>query len=220
MADPVQGHRFLGDHRTAGADGRGQTDVGGIYAWVMLEAYELTDEKRYLDEARAAIDAAIGLGFDINYQANLTAWGAAACMRLWRITNRDVYLDQSYVYLASFFHNCEIWESRARARETLPQFPGRHGAAGRALYGDLRMFRQLRRVRTLSRRQRPRSRAGGAHADFRILQICARSRLVLLSRRAARQGDRSTSSASNGHIDRKLHFRSRIFTPTASRRVR
>jgi hypothetical protein len=96
----------------AGADGRGQTDVGGVYAWVMLQAFELTDDKRFLDEARAAIDAAIGLGFAINYQANLTAWGAAACMRLWRITDRDVYLQQSYVYLASFFHNCEIWESR------------------------------------------------------------------------------------------------------------
>ena len=97
---------------TADADGRGQTDVGGLYAWVMLQAFELTDEPHYLDEARAAIDAAIGLGFNINYQANLTAWGAAACMRLWRITNRDVYLEQSYVYLASFFHHCEIWESR------------------------------------------------------------------------------------------------------------
>jgi len=96
---------------TAGADGRGQTDVGGIYAWVMLQAFELTDDKRFLDEARAAIDAAIGLRFNINYQANLTAWGAAACMRLWRITDRAVYLEQSYVYLASFFHNCEFWES-------------------------------------------------------------------------------------------------------------
>ncbi|HEX8300104.1 hypothetical protein [Sphingomonas sp.] len=96
---------------TAGADGRGQTDVGGIYAWVMLQAFELTGDKRFLDEARAAIDAAMGLRFDINYQANLTAWGAAACMRLWRITNEKVYLDQSYVYLGSFFHNCEIWES-------------------------------------------------------------------------------------------------------------
>jgi hypothetical protein len=95
----------------AGADGRGQTDVGGVYAWVMLLAYELTEDARFLDEARAAIDAAIGLGFAINYQANLTAWGAAACMRLWRVTDRDVYLQQSYVYLASFFHNCEIWES-------------------------------------------------------------------------------------------------------------
>ncbi|UZK65357.1 hypothetical protein [Sphingomonas sp. M1-B02] len=95
----------------AGADGRGQTDVGGIYAWVMLQAFELTDDKRFLDEARAAIDAAMGLRFNMNYQANLTAWGAAACMRLWRITNQAVYLEQSYVYLGSFFHNCEIWES-------------------------------------------------------------------------------------------------------------
>lgn len=95
----------------APADGRGQTDVGGVYAWVMLQAFELTGDKRFLDEARAAIDAAIGLRFNINYQANLTAWGAAACMRLWRITNETVYLEQSYVYLGSFFHNCEIWES-------------------------------------------------------------------------------------------------------------
>jgi hypothetical protein len=95
----------------APADGRGQTDVGGIYAWVMLQAFELTDDKRYLDEARAALDAAMGLRFNVNYQANLTAWGAAACMRMWRITNRDLYLDLSYVYLASFFHNAVIWES-------------------------------------------------------------------------------------------------------------
>ncbi|MDR6146378.1 hypothetical protein QE363_002171 [Sphingomonas sp. SORGH_AS870] len=98
--------------KEAPVDGRGQTDVGGIYAWVMLQAFELTDDKTYLDEARAAINAAIGLGFAINYQANLTAWGAAACMRLWRITNRDVYREQSYVYLASFLHNAVIWDSQ------------------------------------------------------------------------------------------------------------
>ncbi|MGE7206401.1 hypothetical protein ACQKJZ_12050 [Sphingomonas sp. NPDC019816] len=107
--------------KDAPVDGRGQTDVGGIYAWVMLQAFELTDDKTYLDEARAAIDAAIGLRFDINYQANLTAWGAAACMRLWRVTNRDVYREQSYVYLASFLHNTVMWDSRighAQAYET------------------------------------------------------------------------------------------------------
>ena len=98
--------------KDAPVDGRGQTDVGGIYAWVMLQAFELTGDKRYLDEARAAIDAAVGLRFNINYQANLTAWGAAACMRLWRITNRDVYREQSYVYLASFLHNAVLWDSR------------------------------------------------------------------------------------------------------------
>lgn len=97
---------------TAPADGRGQTDVGGIYAWIMLQAFELTSDKRFLDEARTAIDKAMGLRFNVNYQANLTAWGAAACMRLWRITNDEIYREQSYVYLASFFHNSVIWDSQ------------------------------------------------------------------------------------------------------------
>ena len=95
----------------APADGRGQTDVGGLYAWVMLQAYELSREERFLHEAEAAIDAARDMRFNLNYQANLTAWGAAACLRLWRITNIERYRAQSYVYLASFFHNCAIWES-------------------------------------------------------------------------------------------------------------
>lgn len=93
-------------------DDRGQTDVGGLYAYVMLQAHELTGEPRFLDEAKAAIDAAMGMRFNLNYQANLTAWGAAACMRLYRITNDVKYAEQSYVYLASFFHNCEMWESQ------------------------------------------------------------------------------------------------------------
>ncbi|HEX7752109.1 MAG TPA: hypothetical protein VF440_06870 [Novosphingobium sp.] len=96
----------------APADERGQTDVGGIYAWVMLQAFELTSEVRFLDEARNALEAARGMRFDLNYQANLTAWGAAACIRLWRITNRKTYLALSYVYLASFFHNAQMWESQ------------------------------------------------------------------------------------------------------------
>lgn len=93
-------------------DGLGQTDVGGIYAYVMLQAHELTGDPTYLDEARKAIDAAKDMRFELNYQANLTAWGAAACMRLWRVTNEQYYLRQGYVYVASFFHNAVIWESQ------------------------------------------------------------------------------------------------------------
>lgn len=92
-------------------DGLGQTDVGGLYAYVMLQAYDLTEDPKFVTEARKAIDAAKGMRFELNYQANLTAWGAAACMRLWRITDREYYLDQAYVYLASFLHNAAIWES-------------------------------------------------------------------------------------------------------------
>jgi len=105
-------------------DQRGQTDVGGLYAEVMLQAHALTDDPRFLDEARAAIDAACGMRFNLNYQANLTAWGAAACMRLWRITGEDRYRDQSYVYLASFFHNAAIWESNIAGAAHYTNFLG------------------------------------------------------------------------------------------------
>ena len=105
-------------------DDRGQTDVGGLYAYVMLEAHALTSDPRFLQEARAAIDTAKGMRFNLNYQANLTAWGAAACMRLWRITTEDAYREQSYVYLASFFHNCELWESQIAAARHYRNFLG------------------------------------------------------------------------------------------------
>jgi hypothetical protein len=117
--------------------GLGQTDVGGIYAYVMLEAFQLTDDKRFLDEARTAIDATKGMRFELNYQANLTAWGAAACMRLWRITNDADYLQQSYVFLASFFHNTAMWESEIGHAANYSNFLGvtaLHDAPYMALY--------------------------------------------------------------------------------------
>lgn len=107
-----------------GDEVHGQTDVGGFYAYVMLLGFELTGEQRFLDEAKAAIDAAQGMRFELEYQANLTAWGAAACMRLWRITGKAAYREQGYVYLASFLHNCEIWESRIERAEHYSNFFG------------------------------------------------------------------------------------------------
>jgi len=130
-------------------DGRGQTDVGGFYAYVMLQAFELTDDWRYLDEARAAIDAAKGLGFELNYQANLTAWGAAACLRLWRVTNDETYLRQSYVYLASFFHNTAMWESEIEHAKHYRNFLGvtaLHDAPYMALYECFDSFAAFERL--------------------------------------------------------------------------
>ncbi|MGZ3233166.1 MAG: hypothetical protein ACXU7O_00530 [Croceibacterium sp.] len=97
---------------TAGrGDGLGQTDVAGLYAYVMLQGFDLTGEDRFIDEARAAMEAAKGLRFGLNYQANLTAWGAAAAARLWRATADADWRRLSYIYLASFVHNCAAWES-------------------------------------------------------------------------------------------------------------
>ena len=77
----------------------------------MLPGFDLTGEDRFIDEARAAMEAAKGLRFDLNYQANLTAWGAAAAARLWRATANADWRRLSYIYLASFVHNCAAWES-------------------------------------------------------------------------------------------------------------
>lgn len=90
----------------------GQTDAGGIYAYVMMDAFDLTGEKKFLDEAARAIRATKHLGFDIVYQTNLTSWGAAACLRIWRETQDEFFREQALPFLASFFHNCSIWDSK------------------------------------------------------------------------------------------------------------
>lgn len=103
---------FSVDTATRGDERFGQTDVNGLYAYLMLQLHQLTGESRWIDEARASLEAARGLRFDLLYQANLSVWGAVACLRLWRITLDPVWLQQNYVYVAALLHNCEIWSSR------------------------------------------------------------------------------------------------------------
>lgn len=131
----------------ARGDGYGQTDVGGLYACVMLLAHELTGDRCCLEEAAKAVDAARGLGFNLNYQANLTAWGAAACAGLWRATGQADYLHQSYMYLASFLHNCCIWESDIGHARHYRNFLGAtalHDASYMAIYECSDSFRAFR----------------------------------------------------------------------------
>ncbi len=191
---------------TAPVDGRGQTDVGGIYAWVMLQAFELTDDKRYLDEAKAAIDAAMGLRFNVNYQANLTAWGAAACMRLWRITNDEMYREQSYVYLASFFHNSIIWDSRighARHYETFLAVTCLQDAPYMAMYECFDTFVAFERYFDES----------GPDLEPAARMLVSEYCKYVLSRAWHYYPDALPAEAiadeqreSNGHVDRRLSF--------------
>lgn len=121
----------------------GQTDVGGIYAYVMLQCFQLTGEDRFVEEARKAIDKAKGLRFDLMYQANLTVWGAVACLRLWRITGEADYFAQSYSYLAGFFHNAIIWESEIGTAKNFSNFLGvtcLHDAPYMAMYECFESF--------------------------------------------------------------------------------
>lgn len=187
-------------------DGLGQTDVGGIYAYVMLQAFELTDEKRFLDEARGAIDAARGMRFELNYQANLTAWGAAACMRLWRITDDETYLRQSYVYLASFFHNTAIWESEIGHAKHYRNFLGvtaLHDAPYMALYECFDSFAAFERY----------LKDSGPDLDPAVRLLLSEYCRYALDRAWFYYPDAlpeeviaSEQRENNGHIDRKLSF--------------
>lgn len=88
----------------------GQKDVPGIYAHVMLQAWDLTGEQRYLDEANRAGRALSNRGFEIFYQANITAFGALAMFRLWKITGTKRFLDSCYLCLANLFANMWLWD--------------------------------------------------------------------------------------------------------------
>ena len=185
-------------------EGLGQTDVGGIYAYVMLQAYQLTGEEKYLDEAKAAIDAAKGMRFDLQYQANLTAWGAAACIRLWRLTRTERYLDQSYVYLASFFHNCEIWESNIGHAKHYRNFFGvtcLHDAPYMAIYESYDSYNAFERY----------LEDAGPDLDPAARLLVSQYCKYVLDRAWYFYPDSLPPEAlatdiRNGHIDRKLSF--------------
>ena len=88
----------------------GEKDVAGLYTHIMLQAWELTKEKRYLHEAERAAKTLEGLGFEVFYQANNTAFASGALLRLYKITQNKLYLDLSYMCLAGIFKNVQLWE--------------------------------------------------------------------------------------------------------------
>ncbi|MFD0751225.1 hypothetical protein ACFQZS_13825 [Mucilaginibacter calamicampi] len=88
----------------------GEGDVAGLYAFVMLHAWDLTKDDRYLNEAKKAAKSLLGLGFDLFYQANNTALAAKAMIRLWNITKDKIYLDLSFLCLTNIFRNMQLWD--------------------------------------------------------------------------------------------------------------
>lgn len=100
----------------------GEKDVPGSYAHVMLMAYKLTNEKRFINEAIKALKSLEGLAFDIFYQANNTAFTAGALVELYRETNDHKYLDLSYSCLAGIFKNVQLWDCRYGYGKNFPNF--------------------------------------------------------------------------------------------------
>jgi hypothetical protein len=88
----------------------GEGDVAGLYAWVMLLAWDVTKDDRYFNEAKKAAKSMLGLGFELFYQANNTAMSAKATLRLWNETKDKVFLDLSFLCLANILRNMQLWD--------------------------------------------------------------------------------------------------------------
>ena len=90
----------------------GEYDVSGLYLHVMLQAYELTREPRYREEAEAAARHIEGKGFRLLYQTNNTLMTATALLKLWRLTDKRLYRDLSMVCMANVAARMWIWNAR------------------------------------------------------------------------------------------------------------
>jgi hypothetical protein len=100
----------------------GEKDVPGLYAHVMLQAWKLTGKKRYLAEAEKSALRLRGLGFELFYQANNTAFSAGALLRLYKITQKEVYKELSYLCLANVFKNVRLWDCNYGYGKHFPSF--------------------------------------------------------------------------------------------------
>jgi hypothetical protein len=102
----------------------GENDVAGFHTNVMLQAWKLTSDPQYLEEARASADSLTRLGFNLAYQMNTTVFGAAALLALAVETGEDQYRDLSEVCLANIFTNLFLWECEYGYAEAYPTFFG------------------------------------------------------------------------------------------------
>lgn len=87
-----------------------QPDVTGAYAYLMLQLYDLTHQRSYLDEAKAGVDHLAGYGFHLAYETHMTALAATAAARLYALTGERRYLELSLLPLANLFAATWIWD--------------------------------------------------------------------------------------------------------------
>jgi hypothetical protein len=88
----------------------GEHDVPGLYAHVMLQAYELSHQEGYLKEAEKAAMCMKGSGLNLLYQTNNTLLSGVVLARLWRLTGKKKYRDLSVVCVANMIARTWMWD--------------------------------------------------------------------------------------------------------------
>lgn len=115
----------LGIEKAETAPGEGgEFCVSGLYVHVMIQAYELTQNRRYIDEAEAAALHLRGRGFRIFYQSNNTIMAGRALLQLWRITGKTVYRDLSLICAANVVSRMWIWNAKFGKSKAYDTFLG------------------------------------------------------------------------------------------------
>ncbi|HWB05592.1 MAG TPA: hypothetical protein VG796_21415 [Verrucomicrobiales bacterium] len=120
----------------------GEQDAAGLYTKVMWQAYTLTHQQKYIDEAEASAAKLLGLSFGVLYQTNNTAMGAVALARLWRLTGKSVYKDLSITCVASILSHLWLWDVDKPAR-TFMALPPLHNAPYVAFYEEAEVMAAL-----------------------------------------------------------------------------
>jgi len=77
-----------------------------------MQAFEMTDDERYLDEALVAIRSLRGKGFELTYQTNNVAFGMLAALKLYQRIGDPELLGVSQVLCACLFDNVGLWSTR------------------------------------------------------------------------------------------------------------
>ncbi len=119
---------------TAEGEG-GERDASGLYVHIMLQAWTLTHDQEYLDEAETAALRLQDLAFGMLYQTNNTVFGAAALAWLWRATGKTIYKDLGIVSIASALSHLWLWHL-GRETRTFMGLPPLHDAPYVAFYEE------------------------------------------------------------------------------------
>ena len=120
----------------------GEQDAAGLYAHVMMQAWRVTRDRRYLDEAEMSAAKLEGLGFGVLYQTNNTTFTAVALAWLWKETGNILYKDLSVVCMASILSHLWMWEPARPGRRwrTFMGLPPLHDAPYIAAYEEAEIF--------------------------------------------------------------------------------
>jgi hypothetical protein len=124
-------------------DGKGgEQDAAGLYAHVMMQAWQLTNDPTFLNEAQTSAKKLSGLGFGVLYQTNNTMFSAIALAWLWQATGNGLYKDLSFVCMGSIFSHLWLWEPRREGTplRTFMGLPPLHDAPYIAAYEEAEVF--------------------------------------------------------------------------------